>query len=79
MMPPEKFLIFLPMDALMFPLLEYVIKLIPSLVTFRSKEGQTQAPMGNTDLNLYVSRNSAFSPKLHPRRFLKTNILSTNV
>ena len=39
----------------------------------------TWAPMGNTDLNLYVSRNSAFSPKLHPRRFLKTNIVSTNV
>ena len=58
------------MGALMFPLSEYVIKLIPSLVTFRSKDVQTlarftQAPMGNTDLNLYVSRNSAFSPKLH--------------
>ena len=26
-----------------------------------------------------LSRNSAFSPKLHPRRFLKTNIVSTNV
>ena len=71
------------MGALMFPLSEYVIKLIPSLVTFRSKEVQTlarftQAPVGNRDLNLYVNRNSAFSPKLHPRSFLKNNV-STNV
>ena len=68
----------------MFPLSEYVIKLIPLQVTFHSREGPTlsrftQAPMGNADLNLYVRRNSAFSPKLHPRSFLKTNILSTNV
>ena len=53
-MPPESFLISLPMCALMFPLSEYVIKLKPSLVTFCSKEVQTwvrftQAAMGNTD------------------------------
>ena len=46
MMPPENFLFcffFVPMDALMFPLSKFVIKLIPSLVTFRSKKGQTLA------------------------------------
>ena len=45
MMPPENFLIFLPTDALRFPLSKYIIKLIliPSLVTFRSKKGQTLA------------------------------------
>ena len=36
----REFSYFLPMDALMFPLSEYVIKLIPSQVTFRNKEGQ---------------------------------------
>ena len=35
--------------------------------------------MGKADLNLYVGRNSPFSPKWNPRSFLKTNILSTNV
>ena len=49
----------------MFPLSEFAIKLIPSVVTFRGKEGQTlarftQAPMGNIDLNLYVSRNLVY-------------------
>ena len=34
---------FLPVDAIMFPLSEYVIKLIPSLVTFHSKKGKTLA------------------------------------
>ena len=53
----REFSYFLPMDAFMFPKSEYVIKLIPLLVTFRSKEGQTltrftYAPMGKADLNL---------------------------
>ena len=43
MMSPENFSYFLPVDALMFPQSEYVIKLILSLVTFRSTEGQTLA------------------------------------
>ena len=61
------------MDALMFPLSEYVLKLIPSLVIFCSKEGQTlawftKAPLGKADLNLHVS--SIFS-KITPEKFLK--------
>ena len=67
---------FLPMNALMLPLPEYIIKLIPSLFTFRSKDGQTltgftQTPMWKVDSNLYVCRNSLFSPKLQPGSFLK--------
>ena len=54
---PRIFL-FLPIEALMIHISEYVIKLIPSLVTFRSKEWQILTRftynMGKADLSLIL-------------------------